>query len=96
MSIWATDTREMAMISPQAKQCGWEGISVPLMVQQLILVVLGCLLTSGFGVVSVWINIVRTAPAMAYVRQLGFNLNESTRGLIIVLEAVRVMDVVCW
>lgn len=83
------------MINPQVEQRGWEGISVPSTVQQLILVVRGRLLTSAFGVFSVWMKIVRTAPARACGWSLGFDFNESTRNLIRVLEAVRVVDVVC-
>lgn len=49
---------------------------MPLTVQQLILVVWGPLLTSAFGVFSVWINIVLTAPAKAYGWTSSFDFNE--------------------
>ena len=61
------------------------------MVQQLILVVRGRLLTSTFGVFSVWMNIVRIVPARACRWTAGFRINKSSR----VLEAVRVIDLEC-
>lgn len=68
---------------------------MPSKVQQLILVVWDRLLTSAFGVFSVWMNIVRTAPARACDWNLGLRFDESIRGLTCVLEAVRVADMVC-
>ena len=54
---------------------------MPLMVQWLIVIVRGRLLTSAFGVLSVWMNIVRTAPAKACGWRLDCNLKVSIRGL---------------
>lgn len=82
------------MISLRVKQCGWEEISVPSIIQQLILVVWGRLLTSAFGVFSVWMNIVRTAPAGVCGCNSGFNFDKPTRSLTRVLEAVRVVRVI--
>lgn len=83
------------MIGPQVKQYGWEEISVPLIVQHPILAVWVRLLTSAFGVFSVCINMVRTAPARTCVRNLCFKFNESIRGLDRGLGAVKVVEVVC-
>ena len=68
---------------------------MPSTVQQLILVVWGSLLTSAFGVFSVWMNIVLIAPAKAYGLGPSFESNDSTRGLTRVFEAVHGVDVVC-
>lgn len=68
---------------------------MPSTVQQLLLLVWGRLLTSPLGVFSVWMNIVRNAPAMACGWDLGFNFNESTRNLLRVLKAVRVVHAFC-
>ena len=54
---------------------------MPSKVQQLIVVVWDRLLTSAFGVFSVWMNIVRTAPARACDWNFGLSFDESIRGL---------------
>ncbi len=64
-------------------------------VQQLMLVVEGRLLTSAFGVFSVWIKIVRIAPATACGWNMGFSLPKAIRGLTLVLEIVKGIKVVC-
>ena len=65
------------------------------MVQQLTVILWGRLLTSVFGVFSVWIKIERTAPVLAYVWHLGSKLDESIRGLYDVLEMERVVGAIC-
>ena len=65
---------------------------MPSMVQQLILFAWGCLLTSAFGVFSVCMNMVRTAPVRTCGRRFSFNLKESIRGLDRVFEAARLVD----
>lgn len=52
------------------------------------------MLTSAFGVFSVWINIVRIVPLRTLDWNLSFQFDKSIRGLTCVLEAVKVVDVV--
>ncbi len=68
---------------------------MPLCVQQLMLVVEGRLLTSAFGVFSVWMKIVRTAPATPCGWNMGFSLPKAIRDLNPVLEVVKGIKVVC-
>ena len=64
------------------------------MVQQLTVILWGRLLTSVFGVFSVWMKIERTAPVPACGWHLDSKLDESIRGLDDVLEMVRVVGAI--
>ena len=64
------------------------------MVQQLIVILWGRLLTSVLGVFSVWMKIERTAPVPACGWHFGSKLDESIRGLNDVPEVVRVVGAI--
>ena len=61
------------------------------MVQQLIVILWGRLLTSVFGVFSVWMKIERTAPVPACGWHLSSKLDEPIRGLDDVPKMVKVV-----